>query len=50
MHQTTVSQYTSIGVLINQNFTCRLCAARIGLSTSWYERVIPIDDPYWSRM
>lgn len=45
-----VSQYTSIGVLIRQRFCCRACGDRIGLKSSFFERVIPIDDPLWERL
>lgn len=47
--ESPVSKYTSIGVLIRQDFCCKLCTTRIGLATSWYKNVIPIDDPYWTR-
>lgn len=45
-----VSQYTSIGVLIRQRFCCRACGDRIGLKSSFFQRVIPLDDPLWERL
>ena len=50
MPEKLVSQYTSIGVLVRQNFECRTCTARIGLRTSYFENVIPIHDPYWDKV